>query len=130
MHFGSQFSGVSFGNAGDQVGGPSESRRSRKATNNRDDLQFQIEWFQRFINRLFVVTLPREPDVLAGPITDGSDFASGQRMPHAHDTEVTISEYCLHTQFRSSRFLDNTSFQIHRSVARGHAFFVRLLHEA
>ena len=52
MHSGAQVSGVSFGNAGNQVGGPGESQRGRKATDDRDDLPFQPERLQGFIRKL------------------------------------------------------------------------------
>jgi hypothetical protein len=39
MHSDAQVPGVSFGNSGDQVGGPSESQRDRKAAHNSDDLR-------------------------------------------------------------------------------------------
>ena len=66
MHSGAQVSGVSFGNAGDQVGGPSESQRGRKAADDRDDLPFQPERLQGFVDRPLVETPPRDEDVPAG----------------------------------------------------------------
>ena len=65
MHSGAQVSGVSFGNTGDQVGAPSERQRGRKATDDRDDLPFQPERLQGFINRSLVETPPRDEDVSA-----------------------------------------------------------------
>jgi MFS family permease len=55
MHAGSEFSCVSFGNAGDQVRGASESQRGRKAADDGDDLPFQSERLQRFPNRSRVI---------------------------------------------------------------------------
>ena len=71
MHSGAQVSGVSLGNASDQVGSPSESQRGRKAADDRDDLPFQPERLQGFIDRPFFETPPRDEvsglaDVCAG----------------------------------------------------------------
>jgi hypothetical protein len=78
MHSGAQVSGVSFRNAGDQVGSPSESQRSRKAPDNRDDLPFQPKRFQGFIDRSLVQTPSRDADVLACRVTGWGDFALAQ----------------------------------------------------
>ena len=51
MHPGAQVSGMSFGNTGDQVGGPRKSECGRKAADDRDDLPFQIGWIQGFVDR-------------------------------------------------------------------------------
>lgn len=59
MHSGAQVSGVSFRNAGDQVGSPGQSQRGRKAADDRGDLPFQPERLQGFINRALVETPPR-----------------------------------------------------------------------
>ena len=92
MHSGAQVSGVSFGNAGDQVGGPSQCQRGRKTIDDRDDLPFQPKRLQGLINRSLVETPPRDADVPASRITRGSDLALAQRMPHSHDANKTVSE--------------------------------------
>src|SRR4051812_43606407 len=92
MHAGAQGSGVSFGNTGDQVGGPSESQRGRKSTDGRNDLPFQPERLQGFINRSLVEIPPRDTDVPAGRITGGRDLALAQRVPQSHNANETISE--------------------------------------
>jgi hypothetical protein len=45
-----------FGNTGDQVGGPGQRQRTRKATDDRDDISFQPERNQGFIDRSLVET--------------------------------------------------------------------------
>ena len=77
MHSGAQVSGVSFGNTGDQVGGPSQSQRGRKAIDDRDDLPFQPERLQGFIDRSLVEIPPRDADVPACRITGyGTDISN------------------------------------------------------
>ena len=78
MHAGSQLSGVPLGNAGDEVGGPSESQRGRKATDDCDDLPLQSERLQRlpdrslFIQRSLVETPSRDANMPAGRIAGRS----------------------------------------------------------
>ena len=69
MHAGAQASRVPFGNAGDEVGGPRQCQRARKATDDRDDLALQPERHQGFIDGSLVETPPRHADVLARRIT-------------------------------------------------------------
>src|SRR4030095_6006438 len=130
MHSGAQVSGMSFVNTGDQVGGPSERQCGRKATDDRDDLPFQPEWFQGFINRSPFETPSRYADVPAGGITGGRDLALAQRVPHSHDANETVSEQCLRSHLRSRRLPHDASFQIDGPVAKWRAVFVGLLYEA
>jgi hypothetical protein len=51
MHSSAQVSGVSLGNTGDQVAGACQSQRGRKAADDRDDVSFQPEGPQSFIDR-------------------------------------------------------------------------------
>src|SRR5213080_3301021 len=133
MHSGAQDSGMSFGNTRDQVGGPSKSERSRKTSDDRDDLPFQPERRQGFINRSLFVrreTPARDADVLGRSITSGSDLAPAQRMPLSRDTNEAVSEQCLRTDLWTHHRSHNAGFQIDGPVAKRHAVFVGLLHEA
>ena len=47
-----------FGNGGNQVRGPTQPQRGRKATNDRDDLPLQPQQLQGVVNRPFVETSP------------------------------------------------------------------------
>ena len=58
MHPGAQVAGVSFGDTGDQVGGPRQSQRGRKATDTHDDLPFHPERLQGVIDRSLGETPP------------------------------------------------------------------------
>src|SRR4029079_17204218 len=58
MHSDAEISGVSFGNTGNQVGGPGERQRSRKAADDGDDLPCESERRQSVVNRSFVETAP------------------------------------------------------------------------
>ena len=58
MHPDAQISGVSFRNTGDEVRGACERQGRRKASDDRDDLQFQTEFTQRVIDRSFFKDLP------------------------------------------------------------------------
>jgi hypothetical protein len=130
MHSSAQVSGLSFGNTGDQVGGPSESQCGRKATDDCDDLSFHPERLQGFINRSLVETPPRDADVPASRITGRSDLALAQRVPHSHDANETIPEQRLCTNLRTSRLPHHASLQIDGPVAKRCALFVWFLHEA
>ena len=68
MHARAQDASMPFGNNGDQVGGPSESQRGRKAPDDRGDYPIQPECLQGFINRSAIETLPRDVDVPAAGI--------------------------------------------------------------
>ena len=56
MHSGAQARGVPFRNAGDQVGSTRQCERSREAADDRDDLPFQPQRLQGFIDQPFVGT--------------------------------------------------------------------------
>jgi hypothetical protein len=60
MHSAAKVSGVSLGNTSDQIGGSGESQRGRKATDDRDDVPFQSERMQGFVDRASVETPPRD----------------------------------------------------------------------
>jgi MFS family permease len=75
VHSSAQVSGLSFGNAGDQVGGPGQRQGGRKTADDRDDRSFQPERLQGFLNRSPVETPPRDRDVPASRITGRSDLA-------------------------------------------------------
>ena len=51
MHSGAQVSGVSFGDTRDQIGGPSEAERGRKAADDDQDFPLNPQWLQNFIER-------------------------------------------------------------------------------
>ena len=78
MHSGAQVSGVSFGNSGDQVRGPSQSQRGRKATDDRDHLAFESERLQGFINRPPIETAPRDADMPGSRIAGRRDLAPAE----------------------------------------------------
>ena len=65
MHSGTQNSGVSFGNACDQIGCPGQGQRNRKTTDNCDNLSFQAMGLQCFVNRPLAESSLRNEDVLA-----------------------------------------------------------------
>ena len=44
MHSGAQVSGVSFGDTRDQIGGPSQAQRGRKATDDHKDFPLNPQW--------------------------------------------------------------------------------------
>ena len=92
MHSRAQLSGVSFGNTGDQIGGPGQRQRGRESANDRDDLAFQPEPKQGFINRSLVETALRDADVPGRGIAGGRDLALAQRVLHAHDADETVAE--------------------------------------
>lgn len=83
MHSGAQIAGVFSGNAGDQIGGSSQSQRRRETANHRGNLAFQSERYQGVIDGAFANTSPRDTDVPCGGIAGGSDFALPQRVPRS-----------------------------------------------
>src|SRR5712671_3410507 len=130
MHSGAQVSGVSFRNTGYQVGGPSESQRGRKASDDRGDLPFEPEWIQGFINRSHVEPPSRDEDVIGRSIASGSDPALAQCVPVSHDADETVSEQALRPHLRTRHLAHNASFQIDAPVTKWRTVSVRLLHEA
>ena len=77
MHAGAQGAGVPFGNGGDQVGGPSQSECSRKASNDGDDPPLQPQRLQGVINRPVLLIFPEKCTVSLmlqsdSSLTDGS----------------------------------------------------------
>ncbi len=81
-----------FGNTGDQVGGPRQCQRTRKAADDRDDLPFQPERNQGFIDRSLVETPPRDADVLARRIAGWRDLTLAERVTRPHDANETVAE--------------------------------------
>lgn len=118
MHSGAQVGGVSLGNTGDQIGGPSQSQCGRKASDDRGDLPFQTERTQGLINRSLVETPPRDADVFASRITGGSDLALTQRVPDSHDANETVSEQGLRPHLRTYRAPHHAGFQVDAPVAK------------
>ncbi len=130
MHSRAQLSGVPLGNAGDQVGVPSQSQRCREAADNRDNLPLQPEGLQGFVDPSLLEIPPRDENVLAGRITDGRDLASTQRVSCSHDADEPVSEQSLRAHLRTCPLSYDTGFQIDDPVAKRRAVFVCLLHEA
>lgn len=120
-----------FGNAGDQVGGPGERQRGRKACDDRHylPLPLPLERLQGFINRSLVEPPPGDADVPASRIRRGRDLDLAQWVPHPHDANETVSEQCLRTQLRASGLPHDTRFQIGGSVVKWRAVFICPLHE-
>ncbi len=93
MHSGAKVSSMSFRNAGNQIGGPSQSERGRKATDeDHGDFSFQPEWLESLVNWVLVRSLSRDADVPADRITGSRDFALAQRMADSHNTDETVYE--------------------------------------
>ena len=68
---GAQVGGVPFGNAGDQVAGPSERQRSGEACDDGCYLPLQLQGLKGLINRTFVEPATRDTDVTSRRITRG-----------------------------------------------------------
>ncbi len=119
-----------FRDSGDQVGGAGEREGGREATDDRDDLSFQAELCQGFIDRSPLEGPSRDADVFPAGITGCSHFAAAQRMPHAHRPDEAVAKQRLCPQLRSSRSPDDSSLQINASLSQRGAIFVWLLQEA
>ena len=72
MHSGAQASGLSFGHTGDQIGGPSQSQRGRKAAHDCDDLPFQPERFRSVHDGLARDRFKPSARIPHGLVTQGS----------------------------------------------------------
>jgi len=129
MHSGAQDSGMAFGHAGDQIGGPRQRQSGRKSPDDGDEFSLQPEWFQGFVNRSGFESSARDADVLPGGVTGGRDPALAERMTCSHRANVTIAEQGLHAQFWSGRLFHHTGFQMDNPVAEGRAVFVGLRHK-
>ena len=92
MHSGPQIAGVSFGNAGDQIGGSSQSQRCRKTANGRGNLTFHSERYQGRIDGALANTSPRHMDVPRAGIAGGGDLTLAQRVPGSHDANEAVSK--------------------------------------
>ena len=68
MHSGAQFAGVSFGNAGDEIGGPGQRQRCREATDDRGNLAFQSVRRHGVIDGALAHASPRDTDVPCGGV--------------------------------------------------------------
>ena len=130
MHSRTQVSGMPFGHAGDQIGGPRQGQRGRKATDHHDDLPPESELRQGFIDRPLLDPAPRYRDMPAGRISGRRDLALAQRVPLPHDADEAIAEQCLRTQFRTGGLADDAGFQVDGPVTQGRAIPVRLWREA
>ncbi len=130
MHSGAQIAGVSFGNAGDQIGGSSQSQRCRETANDRGNLTFQSERQQGVIDGALVNTSPRDKDVPCGGIAGGGDCALAQRVPRSHDANEAVSKQRLRAHFRTGRLAHHASLQIDGSVAEWRTVLVELGQEA
>src|SRR3546814_17537029 len=94
-----------FGNAGDQIGGPSQRQRGRKAADDRDDLPFQPERLQGFVDRSRVEALPRDEAVPPRRITGGRAVTLVQPVPPSNDATEALSQKSLHPHLRTSGLL-------------------------
>ena len=73
-----------FGHAGDQIGGARQRQRGGEAADDGDDLAFQSERIQGFIDRSPFETASRDQNVPAGRIASGRGPALGsERAPCA-----------------------------------------------
>ena len=81
VHSRAQVSGVPFGNAGDEVGGPGERQRGREAGDDGDDFPRQPQRMQGFVDRPPVETSSRDEDVPAGRVTGRRDLALAEGCP-------------------------------------------------
>jgi len=129
MHSVAELSGMSLGNARDQVSGARKGHRSCKAADNRDDIARQPERLQCFIDRPFVGDTPRDVDVPPGCVTGGRDVDLAQRMSHSHDANHAIAEQGLRSHLRASIIIHDAGLDIHGPIAKGFAVLVWLLHE-
>src|SRR3546814_19554851 len=91
-HSGAQVSGMPFGNAGDQIGGPSPSQRGRKAADDRDDPPFQPERLHGFVDWSRVEALTRHDDVPPRRLTGGRDVTRHQPVPESTDANDDIPD--------------------------------------
>ena len=66
---------------------------------------------------------------LAGSSADAVNCVAIVR-PLAHDADQTILEQCLHPNLRADHLLHHSGFQVDGPLAKQHAVFVWLLHEA
>jgi len=130
MHSGAKVTGMSFGDGGDQVRGPRQSQRVQKTANDRDDLPFQPQGLQGFINRSLIEAPSRDQDVPAARITGGSDLAAAQRMPPSHRANETVTKQRVRANLGTRCLSDHACFQVDGSVAKRRAVSVCFLHEA